>query len=101
MTPDFFYFFDRSYITFDILRRVLTDYFNYDVMYVMNITDVDDKIIKRARQNWLYERYAAQTSRRAETLIADAAHVLEQLTRKIKANADPDKATLYERTLNR
>ena len=35
--------FGRSYITFDILRRVLRDYFSYDVTYVMNITDLDDK----------------------------------------------------------
>lgn len=27
--------------------RVLRDYFNYDVMFVMNITDIDDKIINR------------------------------------------------------
>ncbi len=27
--------------------RILRDYFNYDVMFVMNITDIDDKIIKR------------------------------------------------------
>lgn len=34
----------RSYISFDILRRVLRDYFGYDVFYCMNITDVDDKV---------------------------------------------------------
>ena len=34
----------RSYITFDILRRVMTDYFKYDVFYAMNITDIDDKV---------------------------------------------------------
>ena len=34
----------RSYITFDILRRVMTDYFNYEVLYAMNITDIDDKV---------------------------------------------------------
>lgn len=34
----------RSYITFDILRRVLSDYFGYHVNYVMNITDIDDKV---------------------------------------------------------
>ena len=27
--------------------RILRDYFNYDVQFVMNITDIDDKIIKR------------------------------------------------------
>lgn len=35
----------RSYITFDILRRVLSDYFGYHVNYVMNITDIDDKVL--------------------------------------------------------
>ncbi|CAF3406393.1 unnamed protein product [Rotaria sp. Silwood2] len=34
----------RSYISFDILRRVLSDYFGYEVEYCMNITDIDDKV---------------------------------------------------------
>jgi cysteinyl-tRNA synthetase len=34
----------RSYITFDILRRVMRDYFNYDILYAMNITDIDNKV---------------------------------------------------------
>ena len=50
----------RTYLTFDILRRVLQNYFKYDVFFVMNITDIDDKIIKRARQNHLYENYKKQ-----------------------------------------
>lgn len=33
------------------------DYFHYDVKYVMNITDVDDKIINRARRNHLMDQY--------------------------------------------
>lgn len=37
----------RAYLSFDILRRVMQHYFGYDVHYVMNITDIDDKIIKR------------------------------------------------------
>ena len=40
----------RSYVSFDIIRRILRDYFGYDVFYQINITDIDDKIIKRARQ---------------------------------------------------
>ncbi|ELA41550.1 cysteine-tRNA ligase [Vittaforma corneae ATCC 50505] len=40
----------RTYISFDIIRRVLRDYFKYDVMFVMNITNIDDKIIKRAAE---------------------------------------------------
>jgi cysteinyl-tRNA synthetase len=28
----------------DIMRRILRDYFGYEVQFVMNITDVDDKV---------------------------------------------------------
>lgn len=41
----------RTYILFDTIRRILEDYFQIDVKYVMNITDIDDKIIKRANEN--------------------------------------------------
>lgn len=37
----------RTYLSQDIIMRILRDYFNYDVQFVMNITDIDDKIIKR------------------------------------------------------
>lgn len=40
----------RSYVSFDILRRVLRGYFGYDVLYCMNITDVDDKVGLPARR---------------------------------------------------
>ncbi|GAM83922.1 hypothetical protein ANO11243_019120 [Dothideomycetidae sp. 11243] len=35
----------RNYVSTDIIRRILSDYFKFDVKFVMNITDVDDKII--------------------------------------------------------
>lgn len=38
----------RTYVAFDIIRRILNDYFGYDVNMVMNITDIDDKIIARS-----------------------------------------------------
>lgn len=47
----------RCYVTFDILRRILTDYFGHDVYYVMNITDVDDSITERARQRHVFQEY--------------------------------------------
>lgn len=34
----------RNYMTQDIMRRILRDYFGYEVNFVMNITDVDDKV---------------------------------------------------------
>lgn len=34
----------RNYVTQDILRRIMTDYFGYDVHFVMNVTDIDNKV---------------------------------------------------------
>ena len=34
----------RNYITTDIIRRVMRDYFKFKLDFVMNITDVDDKV---------------------------------------------------------
>lgn len=47
----------RNYVTFDILRRLLQDYFGYNIQAVMNVTDVDDKIIVRARRKHLLQQY--------------------------------------------
>ncbi|KAI9759643.1 MAG: 3',5'-cyclic-nucleotide phosphodiesterase (PDEase) (3':5'-CNP) [Chaenotheca gracillima] len=47
----------RNYVTTDYLRRILKFYFKYNVKFVMNITDVDDKIIVRARQQYLLKRF--------------------------------------------
>ena len=38
----------RTFVNFDMIVRYLR-YCGYDVKYVRNITDIDDKIIKRAR----------------------------------------------------
>ncbi len=40
----------RTYVSFDVMNRYLR-HLGYDVTYVRNITDVDDKIIKRANEN--------------------------------------------------
>uniref|UniRef100_A0A3P9HMY4 Cysteine--tRNA ligase, cytoplasmic n=1 Tax=Oryzias latipes TaxID=8090 RepID=A0A3P9HMY4_ORYLA len=76
-----------SYISFDILRRILRDYFKYDVFYCMNITDIDDKIIRRARQNHLLDQY--QEKRPA------AAQILQD--EKLASTTDPDKKQMLER----
>ncbi|XP_075401332.1 cysteine--tRNA ligase, cytoplasmic [Tenrec ecaudatus] len=86
----------RSYISFDILRRVLRDYFKYDVFYCMNITDIDDKIIKRARQNHLLERYRAKQPQPAQ-LLEDVRAALQPFSAKLSETADPDKRQLLER----
>ena len=40
----------RTYLQFDVIRRILRDVLGYDVVYVMNVTDVDDKIIVRSQE---------------------------------------------------
>eukprot|EP00123_Amoebidium_parasiticum_P013235 comp21843_c3_seq1/m.31198 comp21843_c3_seq1/g.31198 ORF comp21843_c3_seq1/g.31198 comp21843_c3_seq1/m.31198 type:complete len:629 (-) comp21843_c3_seq1:231-2117(-) len=39
-----------TYVKFDIIRRLLTRYFNLPVVQVMGLTDIDDKIVARARE---------------------------------------------------
>ncbi|XP_060523978.1 cysteine--tRNA ligase, cytoplasmic [Cylas formicarius] len=90
----------RSYITFDILRRVLSDYFGYDIFYIMNITDIDDKIIRRARQNYLFEKYVSE-KRNLETLVSEAGEVVKNLSTKLKETIDSDKCEMYEKSLSR
>jgi cysteinyl-tRNA synthetase len=44
----------RNYITNDILIRIL-NHLGYQVCLNMNITDIDDKIIKKAIEKYKYE----------------------------------------------
>ncbi|XP_018579210.1 probable cysteine--tRNA ligase, mitochondrial [Anoplophora glabripennis] len=38
------------YVKLDIIQKILQNYFKYNLITVMNITDIDDKIIRRAIQ---------------------------------------------------
>lgn len=60
----------RTYVAFDVINRYLR-FSGYDVTYVRNITDVDDKIIKRAAEN--NESCDALTSRFTKAMHADFA----------------------------
>lgn len=85
----------RSYVTFDIIRRVLSDYFKFDVFFVQNVTDIDDKIILRARQNYLYQKYVDEVpSKNSETVLEDVNNALAQAENKLANETDPDKKTM-------
>ncbi|XP_077901524.1 cysteine--tRNA ligase, cytoplasmic isoform X3 [Ictidomys tridecemlineatus] len=86
----------RSYISFDILRRVLKDYFQYDVFYCMNITDIDDKIIRRARQNYLFAQYRERKPP-ATQLLEDVRAALKPFSVKLSETTDPGKKQMLER----
>uniref|UniRef100_A0A8K9XC01 cysteine--tRNA ligase n=1 Tax=Oncorhynchus mykiss TaxID=8022 RepID=A0A8K9XC01_ONCMY len=86
----------RSYISFDILRRILMNYFQYDVFYCMNITDIDDKIIRRARQNYLLEQYREKKPAAAQVL-QDVLSARGPFQAKLAETTDPDKKQMLER----
>ncbi|XP_054716783.1 cysteine--tRNA ligase, cytoplasmic-like [Uloborus diversus] len=90
----------RSYISFDILRRVLADYFRYDVIYVMNITDIDDKIIRRARQTHLFEQYKSTCS--LEQLLQDVETALIHFEDNVIPTVeDADKKKMLENMIKK
>ncbi|KAJ8343207.1 hypothetical protein SKAU_G00305360, partial [Synaphobranchus kaupii] len=86
----------RSYISFDILRRILMNYFKYDVFYCMNITDIDDKIIKRARQNYLLEQYKERKPGPSQ-ILQDVLTARTPFQDKLARTTDPDKKQMLER----
>ncbi|CAO1422434.1 unnamed protein product [Diamesa tonsa] len=88
----------RSYISFDILRRVLADYFGYNIYYVMNITDIDDKIIKRARQNYLFDEYVKKNVV-LEEFIKDVDTSMKIFGEKVAENVDPDKKIMFDKII--
>ena len=61
----------RNYVSIDINRRILQDYFGYNVKFVQNVTDIDDKIILRARQNYLYEEYVKEHGEKVDSSVVD------------------------------
>ena len=76
----------RVMVIFDVVQRWLCAS-SYDVTYVRNITDIDDKIIKRAQEN--KETTAALTGRFIQAMDEDAAALGVQ-----KPDAEP-RATEY------
>ncbi|RDD44623.1 Cysteine--tRNA ligase, cytoplasmic [Trichoplax sp. H2] len=86
----------RSYVSFDIIRRVLTSYFNYNISYAMNITDIDDKIIFRARRNYLIDNYIS-SSHPIDRIIEDANEAVKLLEDKIHVSKYLDLLTITEK----
>lgn len=65
----------RTQVAFDLVYRYLR-YLGYDVTYVRNITDIDDKIIARAQEN--HEDWQTLTTRMIQAMHDDfsALHIL-------------------------
>ncbi len=77
----------RTYVAFDVIRRVL-ELFGYEVLYVQNITDIDDKIINRAEAEGvtpskIAERYTASYFRDMDALNIRRADIQPKVTEHI------------------
>ena len=76
-----------SYVVFDVLRRYL-EHIGYQVQHIQNFTDVDDKIILRARsegisEDTLTERYIDDFFSTMDALNIQRAHAYPRATQEI------------------
>ena len=76
-----------SYVAFDVLRRYL-EHIGYTVRHVQNFTDVDDKIIQKARDEGitpqeLADRYVDDFFRCMDALNVQRAHVYPLATQEM------------------
>ncbi len=77
----------RPYVVFDTVRRYL-EYKGYEVTYVQNFTDVDDKIIKRANEEQttmevISNRYIEEALKDADGLQVKRASVHPRVTEEM------------------
>jgi cysteinyl-tRNA synthetase len=85
----------RSYVGFDIIRRIIEDYFHIDVFYVVNITDVDDKIIKKG--NLVHLNKVIEWLKPTQ-MSEDLAKIFDLASKRVKEDSiSPEKAlSTYE-----
>lgn len=82
----------RNYVTIDVLRRILRDYFHFDIKFVMNITDVDDKIILAGRKRYLYRQYQEKHRYIDDKVLADVLQAWRMFIARRLPRLSPDRA---------
>ena len=78
----------RSYVSTDILRRAMTNFFGYNIYYVLGMTDVDDKIVNRSNLLGVSAQYLARKHEREffedlEALNCDSPNTITRVTEHI------------------
>lgn len=93
----------RTFLCFDILRRILEKYFRFNVLFQMNITDIDDKIILAARKNALVKNFKAkclpwnEVNQLIKGLVAEEREKLQVTLKNSEANKpSPDSREFVE-----
>lgn len=80
----------------------MADYFGYRIFYVMNITDIDDKIIKRARSNHLAEAFiddATSGQMDSQRLLDFLVQALDNYKLRRQHETDPSKLEMIANIL--
>jgi len=80
----------RNYVSTDTIRRIMRDYFKFDLEFVMNVTDIDDKIILRARQQHLFNEYVAINPVVAPEVIDTTKNAYKAYLKKNLSLLDPE-----------
>ena len=73
----------RAFLTYDIVKRTLS-YFGYDVDHICNLTDVDDKIIKKCTTE---SKSLIEITRKYEDLFLDDLHALNIIPARLYPRA--------------
>ncbi|MCL4078512.1 cysteine--tRNA ligase [Coriobacteriia bacterium Es71-Z0120] len=90
----------RTFLSFDVIRRYLA-WRGYEVTFVQNITDVDDKIIKRAQEEGRSPAEIAETYTLAFRSAMDALGVLPPTRQPLATQTIPDMIAMVERLIER
>jgi cysteinyl-tRNA synthetase len=80
----------RNYVTIDILRRIVRDYFDYQLKFVQNVTDVDDKIILRGRQQHLLAQFRQKNPTVSKEVVDTTLRAFDAYVKKNLELLSPD-----------
>ena len=88
----------RTFLSFDVIRRYL-EHKGYDVRFVQNITDVDDKIINRAKEEGRPSSEVAEEYTREFIAAMRSLDVEDPTVRPLATSTIPDMVHLIERLI--
>ncbi len=90
----------RTFLSFDVIRRYLM-WRGFEVTFVQNITDVDDKIIKRANEEGRTAAEVAETYTLAFRSVMDELGVLPPTSQPLATRTIPQMVRMVERLIER